>query len=98
MDIEAHELKYRIIQGEFFHFFDVREPWEYDEANINAKSLPLTSIPSRIDQLLHFQNEEIIVHCKSGSRSQQAKLFLQSKGFTQVKSLIGGMEAYHALT
>ena len=94
MDIKVSELKQRLDKGENLNFFDVREPWEYSEFNIGAQLMPLTSIPNQLNELSAIKDQEIIVHCKSGNRSNQAKIFLESKGFTQVRSLLGGIDAF----
>ena len=56
--------------------------------------MPLTSIPDQLIELSAIKDQEIIVHCKTGNRSNQAKIFLESKGFTQVRSLLGGIDAF----
>lgn len=96
MDIQAQELKERIEKGEAINLIDVREEWEYEEKNINAKNIPLASLPSRLDDLGAAKDAEIIVHCKTGGRSAQAQKFLISKGFTNVRNLLGGIEGYLA--
>ena len=94
MDIEVSELKTRLNKSETLNFFDVREPWEHEEFNIGAQLIPLTSIPDQLDELSPLKDQEIIVHCKTGERSNQAKIFLESNGFTQVRILLGGIEAF----
>lgn len=96
MDIQAQELKERIEKGETINLIDVREEWEYEEKNINAKNIPLATLPNRLDDLGAGQGDEIIVHCKSGGRSAQAQKFLISKGYTNVRNLVGGIEGYLA--
>ena len=44
-------------------------------------------------QLEKLKNEEIIVHCQSGKRSNQARKYLQKNGFIKVRSLSGGLNA-----
>ena len=94
MDIKVLELKQRLDKGENLNFFDVREPWEYSEFNIGAELMPLTSIPDQLIELSAIKDQEIIVHCKTGNRSNQAKIFLESQGFTRVRSLLGGIDAF----
>lgn len=96
-DINAQELKERIDKGEALHIIDVREQYEYEEYNIGAQLIPLGDLPSKIDDLDEWQNEEVIVHCKSGARSAAAKAFLVQNGFTNVRNLLGGILAYKAL-
>ncbi len=95
MDIQPQELKERIEKGEAITLIDVREEWEYEEKNINAKNIPLASLPGRLDEL-GATGDEIIVHCKTGGRSAQAQKFLISKGYTNVVNLVGGIEGYLA--
>ena len=38
-----------------------------------------------------LKNEEVILYCRSGNRSGQAALILDSLGFKQTKNLVGGM-------
>lgn len=93
-DIHPQELKERLNNGEHLTLIDVRESWEFDEFNIGAKLFPLYELPQHITQLSPFKNEEIIVHCQSGKRSNQAKKFLNKNGFQKVRSLYGGLNAY----
>jgi rhodanese-related sulfurtransferase len=44
-----------------------------------------------MEYLNQFRNQELILHCRSGGRSGQAKQFLASQGFTGVRTLLGGM-------
>lgn len=95
-DITVKELKERMDKGETLIVIDVREPWEYEEFNIGGQLVPLGELPSMVDDWDEWQNKEIIVHCKSGGRSGAAKGFLMQNGFTTVRNLIGGIEAWKA--
>ena len=90
-DITVKELKERLAKKETIHIIDVREQHEYDEFNIGATLIPLGEIPDRLDELTAYENEELILHCRSGGRSGKAKLYLQDKGFSKVRNLLGGM-------
>lgn len=94
MDITVKELKERMAANEPLNIIDVREEWEYNENNIGAKLIPLGSLPSRIDEIEHLQDEEVIVHCKSGRRSANAQQYLEQQGFTNVRNLTGGIDAF----
>ncbi|WP_424963817.1 rhodanese-like domain-containing protein [Ekhidna sp.] len=93
-DITCQEVKQRLENGDKFNFIDVREEWEYEEANIGAKLIPLGDLPSRLSEIEHMKDAEVIVHCKSGARSGRAKKFLNSQGFTNVRNMEGGITAY----
>lgn len=93
-DITIEELKERMDKGESLHIIDVREQHEYDEFNIGAKLIPLGTLPDAAAGMDELKNEEIILHCRSGARSGNAKLYLQELGFTKVRNLLGGMLAW----
>lgn len=97
-EITVQEIKKRLDAGEKLHIIDVREPEEYTAYNIGATLLPLGKVMSmEIDAIDHLKNEELIVHCRSGKRSLQACLFLESLGFTNVKNVEGGILAWQSM-
>jgi rhodanese-related sulfurtransferase len=95
-DITTLELKERIDAGEKLNLFDVREVHEYEVFNIGATLIPLGELLGRISELKHLENEEVIIHCRSGARSGQAKMFLEDAGFTNVRNVLGGMLDWQA--
>jgi rhodanese-related sulfurtransferase len=95
-DITTKELKERMDAGEKLNLFDVREVHEYEVFNIGATLIPLGELPGRISELKHLENEEVIIHCRSGARSGQAKMFLEDAGFTNVRNVLGGMLDWQA--
>jgi rhodanese-related sulfurtransferase len=50
----------------------------------------------QVDQLENLKNEEVIVYCRSGNRSGQAAMILETLGFTNTKNLSGGMLAWQS--
>lgn len=97
-EITVQEIKKRLDAGEKLHIIDVREPEEYTAYNIGATLLPLGKVMSmEIDAIDHLKNEELIVHCRSGKRSLQACLFLETLGFTNVKNVEGGILAWQSM-
>jgi rhodanese-related sulfurtransferase len=96
MDITVQELRERLEKGEKLNLIDVREPNEYADDNIGGTLIPLGELPHRIDDLDGMQDEEVIVHCRSGARSARAQQFLEENGFINVRNLVGGMLAYRA--
>lgn len=96
-NITVEELKSRMDAGEKLNIIDVREPHEYQEFNIGGKLVPLGNILSmQTDELEDYKDQELIVHCRAGSRSTQACLFLETMGYTHCKNLVGGMVAWEA--
>jgi rhodanese-related sulfurtransferase len=90
-DITTDELKKRMEAGEKLNLFDVREVHEFEEFNIGATLIPLGELPNRLNELEYLKNQEIIIHCRSGARSNNAKMFLLDAGFTNVRNVLGGM-------
>jgi sulfur-carrier protein adenylyltransferase/sulfurtransferase len=86
------ELKRRLDAGEDLFVLDVREPHEYQIANLGAKLIPLGELPNRLGEL--DRNREIVVHCKSGGRSQKAAELLARSGFNKLHNLAGGINAW----
>jgi adenylyltransferase/sulfurtransferase len=71
----------------------VRNPPEYDICRIpGSKLLPLPELPQRLGEL--DRDREMVVHCKSGVRSQKAIALLRQQGFTKLKNLKGGILAW----
>ena len=90
--ITPKELKQRLDAGEDIFVLDVREPHEYQIVNIGAPLIPLGELPNRINEL--DPSREIVIHCKSGGRSQKAAEFLKKSGFKNVVNLAGGITAW----
>ncbi len=86
------ELKRRLDAGENVFVLDVREPHEYQIVNIGAPLIPLGDLPNRLGEL--DPSREIVIHCKSGGRSQRAAELLQKSGFKNVVNLAGGITAW----
>ena len=90
--ITVEEIKARMDAGETLNLVDVREPAEHAEFNIGGTLLPLGKIQTmQTDDIDELKNEEVICYCRSGQRSMQASLMLETFGFTNVKNLTGGM-------
>ena len=96
-DITPDELRQRQQTQEALNILDVREPWENEESRIaGSQNIPLGSLPQHLEDLENLKNQEVIVHCKSGARSAAAQAFMQQHGFSNVRNLVGGMQAYQA--
>ena len=89
--ISVQELKRKRDTGEDFFLLDVREPHEYPIANLSAPLIPVGSVEARIAEIPVAKDAEIVVHCRSGARSQKAALILRNHGFTNVQNLAGGI-------
>lgn len=96
-NITPEEVKARLNAGENLNLVDVREPDERAAFNIGGLFVPLGKIQAmQTDELDDLKNEETIIYCRSGNRSGQACLILETMGFTNVKNLVGGMNDWQA--
>ncbi len=74
---------------------DVRTQEEWDEYHApNTTLISLDQLPTRVDELP--QDQEIVVICRSGNRSQVGRDILLDAGFDQVTSSAGGLKAWSA--
>ncbi len=92
LQITGAQLKEKLDHGEKPFLLDVREPSEYRLANIGGTLIPMSEIPNRTGEL--NPQQEIIVFCHHGNRSQRVVQFLYEKGFKNVKNLVGGIDAW----
>ena len=79
--------------GEDILLLDVREEIEYKINRIEGgRLIPLFLVPLKMNEL--DRSKEIIIYCKTGSRSMDALRNLKEAGFTRVKNLAGGIMAW----
>ena len=94
MDINVQELKTKLQAADEFVLIDVREPWENEEFNVGGQLIPVGTLMNQIWELEDYKEKEVVVYCRSGNRSGMAKALLQAQGFTNVRNLTGGMNAW----
>ncbi len=93
LELNVEQLSERLSRSEDVLLLDVREPYEFDAGHLeNARHIPLAQLPHSLDSLP--RDQEIVVYCRSGSRSARAQQFLMANGFKRVKNLAGGMVAW----
>ena len=64
---------------------DVRTPEEFAEGNVKeSTNIPLDQVAVNLDKFKGKEN--IVVFCRSGNRSGQAKNILEQNGFTNIKN------------
>ncbi len=93
--ITVEELKARLDSGEAVHLVDVREDHERAEFNIGGIHHKLGLIQTmQTDPIDDGKDDEVVMYCRSGNRSGQAAMILESMGFQNVVHLAGGMLAW----
>lgn len=91
-EITAAELQQRIDTGEPLQLIDVREPFEWDIANLGpqgAKLVPMGEISGRVEEL--DRDTDLVVYCRSGARSGNVVRYLQGQGFERIWNLKDGI-------
>lgn len=93
-EITVQELKQRRDAGNAPFVLDVREPYEAEIASLGADQLiPVDQLADRLAELDVGQDEEFVVHCRSGGRSARATKLLREKGY-RASNLAGGVLAW----
>ncbi len=97
-EISVEELAQQLADGgNDRQFVDVREPQELEMAQVSGfQNLPLSQFATwsgAITQHLD-PSKETLVLCHHGMRSAQMCQWLMSQGFTNVKNITGGIDAY----
>jgi rhodanese-related sulfurtransferase len=92
-EVTVNELKLMKENQEDFQLIDVRESNEFAVCNLGGVLIPLSTLPTRVDEI--SRDKKIVIHCKAGGRSAQAIHFLeQHHGFTNLYNLQGGILAW----
>jgi rhodanese-related sulfurtransferase len=91
--ISPQELKARMDRRQAPALLDVRDDWETKLCRLeNSMHIPIEEIEVRVDELT--PDEELVVYCHQGVRSAAVAEYLRQRGFTNVKNLAGGLEAW----
>lgn len=91
----ARLLAARDAGGPDFQLVDVREPAERQIVTIpGADPIPLAELLDRSALARVRRDVPVVLHCRSGVRSEQAALALLAAGWTDVAHLVGGVLAW----
>ena len=92
-EITVEELKEWKDAHKEYQLIDVREPYEYEIANLEGELIPLGQIEEAINKIA--SDKQVVVHCRSGARSAKAIKLLEEKyGFRNLYNLKGGILAW----
>ncbi len=95
IDISPSEVKAMLDRGEKITILDVRNPPEYEICRIEGSTLiPISELEHRLGEL--DPADFIVAHCHHGPRSTRAVGILRENGFSKVKNLAGGIDAWSA--
>ena len=92
-EVTVQDLKKWQEEGVDFQLIDVRQPYEYEIANLGGELIPQNELVQNLDKI--STNKKVIVHCRSGKRSADAIRDLQNLGdFDNLYNLKGGILEY----
>ena len=92
-EVSVSDLKKWKDEGIDFQLIDVRQPYEYDIANLGGELIPQSELVQNLDKI--SKTKKVIIHCRSGKRSADAIRDLQNLGeFENLYNLKGGILEY----
>ncbi len=92
-EVTVQELKELKDSNTDFQLIDVREQYEFDDANLNGELIPVGEVMDNVDKI--SRDKQVVIHCRSGARSASIINMLESQhGFTNLYNLKGGIMAY----
>ena len=94
-EITVQQLKEMQDNKEDFQLIDVREPHEFESANLGGELIPLATVLENKSKI--SKDKKVIIHCRSGARSGNAVQLLEAElGHENLYNLKGGIMAYAA--
>ena len=83
-------------EGKVFQLIDVREAEEFAQSNMGGLLIPLSQVLDEAEQIR--QDIPVVVHCRSGKRSEMAiRLLERDLGYNNLHNLTGGILAWQEL-
>lgn len=94
--ITADDLRQRMATGETITLIDIREAYEHEEGHITDLNIPIADLAGRIEDLRAWSEKgDIVVYCRSGSRSLMAQRMLMVQyQLPNIINLEGGFAAW----
>lgn len=95
MEIDCRAVKQKLDAGEPFLLLDCRERDEFETVHLDgARLIPMSELQQRVDEIGSDRETEVVVYCHHGGRSLQVARWLTRQGFTDVKSMAGGIDQW----
>ena len=91
MNVSIDEAKELIETENELFILDVRTKDEFDAGHIDdAVQIPVDELGTRIDEIIEYKENPVLVYCRSGRRSRDAAEILKENGFTNIYNLSDG--------
>jgi rhodanese-related sulfurtransferase len=97
IEISVEDVKALLDEGGRVHLLDVREPQEVALCALpGAENIPMLALFTGQQAPAAAKDARVVVFCHHGQRSFEAARLLQMQGFTDVRSMAGGIDAWAA--
>jgi adenylyltransferase/sulfurtransferase len=94
-EIEVQQVKAMLDKDQEFLLLDCRERDEYELVHLNqAKLVPMSELMVRVGELEPYRDQNVVVFCHAGMRSQRVVHWLRQQGFDHAQSMSGGIDAW----
>ncbi len=95
LEVDCASVKGMLDAGQPFLFLDCREKNEFDHVRIAGTTLlPMSELAGRVTELESQKSAPIVIHCHHGGRSLRVANWLTQQGFTNAKSMAGGIDEW----
>ncbi len=95
LEVSCAQVKQMLDDNEKFLLLDCREEDEYETVHIEgSKLMPMSEIVRKVGQIDEHREKPVVVYCHHGGRSLRVTKFLIDQGFTNVKSMAGGIDEW----
>ena len=95
-EISVSDLHRMLREHDHFELLDIRTPAEIERGVLpHAKTLPMHLVPLKLNYFSQ-STKQIVIYCRTGSRSAQVCRFLNQQGINNVISLRGGVVKWSA--
>ena len=82
-------------EGADLRLIDVRDPEEYEHCRLpRAELIPLSTLPTDAAAKLPDKAAQILLYCHHGMRSARAADYLRQMGYTNARSVAGGIDRW----
>jgi rhodanese-related sulfurtransferase len=97
LEISCRGVKDKLDTGEPFLLLDCREADEYVVAHIEgARLIAMSELANRLDELVLYRDQEVVVHCHHGGRSERVANWLRGQGYSKARTMVGGIDRWAA--
>jgi rhodanese-related sulfurtransferase len=95
-EISVSDLYRMLREHDHFELIDIRTKAEIERGVLpDARTLPMHLVPLKLSYFAE-SNKQIVIYCRTGSRSAQVCRFLNQQGIHNVISLRGGLIKWSA--